>query len=109
MKTYRVVIVGPAQKQWRNYYDCILNSCGQQPADNTQADLRATIVDLMRTAGSRPLYYEEPIAAAMGYRRINFVEGHHFFTLYRVVGDEAVIEYVANFRRSVRKMIQDTF
>ena len=109
MKTYRVVIVGPAQKQWRNYYDRILNSCGQQPADNTQADLRATIVDLMRTAGSRPLYYEEPIAAAMGYRRINFVEGHHFFTLYRVVGDEAVIEYVANFRRSVRKMIQDTF
>ncbi len=109
MKTYRVVIVGPAQKQWRNYYDCILNACGQQPADNTQADLRATIVDLMRTAGSRPLYYEEPIAAAMGYRRINFVEGHHFFTLYRVVGDEAVIEYVANFRRSVRKMIQDTF
>jgi hypothetical protein len=55
------------------------------------------------------LYYEEPIAAAMGYRRINFVEGHHFFMLYRVVGDEAVIEYVANFRRSVRKMIQDTF
>ena len=109
MKTYRVVIVGPAQKQWRNYYDCILNSCGQQPADNTQADLRATIVDLMRTAGSRPLYYEEPIAAAIGYRRINFVEGHHFFTLYRVVGDEAVIEYVANFRRSVRKMIQDTY
>ena len=52
MKTYRVVIVGPAQKQWRNYYDCILNACGQQPADNTQADLRATIVDLMRTAGS---------------------------------------------------------
>ena len=39
---------------------------GQQPADNTQADLRATIVDLMRTAGSRPLYYEELIAAAMG-------------------------------------------
>ena len=65
MKTYRVVIVGPAQKQWRNYYDRILNACGQQPADNTQADLRATIVDLMRTAGSRPLYYEEPIAAAM--------------------------------------------
>ncbi|MBQ6348213.1 MAG: hypothetical protein IJI71_11750 [Clostridia bacterium] len=57
MKTYRVVIVGPAQKQWRNYYDRILNACGQQPADNTQADLRATIVDLMRTAGSRPLYY----------------------------------------------------
>ena len=109
MKTYRVVIVGPAQKQWRNYYDRILNSCGQQPADNTQADLRATIVDLMRTAGSRPLYYEEPIAAAMGYRCINFVEGHHFFTLYRVVGDEAVIEYVANFRRSVRKMIQKAF
>ena len=109
MKTYHVVIVGPAQKQWRNYYDCILNSCGQQPTDNTQADLRATIVDLMSTAGSRPLYYEEPIAAAMGYRRINFVEGHHFFMLYRVVGDEAVIEYVANFRRSVRKMIQDTF
>lgn len=109
MKTYRVVIVGPAQKQWRNYYDRILNACGQQPADNTQADLRATIVDLMRTAGSRPLYYEEPIAAAMGYRRVNFVEGHHYFMLYRVVGDEAVIEYVANFRRSVRKMIQDTF
>ena len=108
MNTYRVVIVAPAQKQWRNYYDRILNSCGQQPADNTQADLRATIVDLMRTAGSRPLYYEEPIAAAMGYRRVNFVEGQHFM-LYRVVGDEAVIEYVANFRRSVRKMIQDTF
>ena len=32
-----------------------------------------------------------------------------FFMLYRVVGDEAVIEYVANFRRSVRKMIQDTY
>ena len=30
-----------------------------------------------------------------------------FFMLYRVVGDEAVIEYVANFRRSVRKMIQE--
>ena len=50
MKTYRVVIVGPAQRQWRNYYDRILNNCGQQPADNTQADFRATVVDLMRTA-----------------------------------------------------------
>ena len=105
MKTYRVVIVGPAQKQWRNYYDRILEYCGRQPADNTQADFRATVVDLMRTAGSRPLYYEEPLAAAMGYRRINFVEGHHYFMLYRMVGDEAVIEYVAHFRRSVKKMM----
>ena len=109
MKNYHVVIVNPAQKQWRHYYDRIRDYCGQQSSDNTQADFRATIVDLMRTAGSRSLYYEEPLAAAMGYRRINFVEGHHFFMLYRVVGDEAVIEYVANFRRSVRKMIQDTF
>jgi len=62
----------------------------------------------MRTAGSRPLYYEELIANAMGYRRINFVEGHHYFMLYRMVGDEAVIEYVAHFRRSVRKMMQES-
>ena len=105
MKTYRVVIVGQAQKQWHNYYGRILEYCGRQPADNTQADFRATIVDLKRTAGSRPLYYEEPLAAAMGYRRINFVEGHHYFMLYRMVGDEAVIEYVAHFRRSVKKMM----
>ena len=78
MKTYRVVIVGPAQKQWRNYYDCILNSCGQQPADNTQADLRATIVDLMRTAGSRPLYLKNrlplqwDIVASISWKVITF-------------------------------------
>lgn len=106
MKTYRVVIVGPAQKQWRDYYDRIRDFCGQQPADNTQADFRATIVDLTRTAGSRQLYHEEPLAAAMGYRRIHFVEGHHYFMLYRLVGDEAVIEYVAHFRRSVKKMMK---
>lgn len=106
MKTYHVVIVGPAQKQWRDYYDRILNYCGQQPADNTQADFRATIVDLMRTAGSRQLYHEEPLAAAMGYRRINFVEGHHYFMLYRIVGDEAIVEYIAHFRRSVKKMMK---
>ena len=109
MKTYRVVIVDPAHRQWRHYYDRILNYCGQQPADNTQADFRATVVDLMRTAGSRPLYYDEPLAAAMGYHRVNFVEGHHYFMLYRMVGDEAIIEYVAHFRRSVRKMMQETF
>ena len=109
MKTYRVVIVAPAQKQWRNYYDHILNYCGQQPANNTHADFRATIVNLMRTAGSRPLFYNEPLAAAMGYHRVNFVEGHHYFMLYRVVGDEAIIEYVAHFRRSVRKVMQETF
>ena len=63
----------------------------------------------MRTAGSRPLYYEQPIAAAMGYRRISFVEGHHYFMLYRVVEEEAVIEYIAHFRRSVQKMMQETF
>ena len=29
--------------------------------------------------------------------------------LCRMVGDEAVIEYVAHFRRSVRKMMQEIF
>ena len=107
MRTFRVVIVGPAQQQWRRYYDRIYEYCGQQHAENTQADFRATIVDLMRTAGSRQMYYDEPLAAAMGYHRINFVEGHHYFMLYRIIGNEAVIEYVAHFRRSVKKVLTE--
>lgn len=107
MRTYRVVIVAPAQRQWRAYYDRIDEYCGRQPADHVQADFKATVLDLMRTAGSRPLYYEEPLATAMGYRRINFVEGHSYFMLYRIVGNEAVIEYVAHFRRSVKKVLAE--
>ena len=107
MKCWRVVIVGKAQRQWRSYYDWICVNYGRQPADNVQADFRATILDLIKTAGSRPLYNGEPIAAAMGYRRMNFVEGHHYFMLYRLVGDEAVVEYVAHFRRSVKRVLTE--
>lgn len=105
MRTYNVVIVASAQAMWRKYYNDIAEHCGIDPAKNTQADFKATVLDLMRTAGSRPLYYEEPIAAAMGYHRVNFVGGHKYFMLYRVVGNEAVIEYIAHHKRSVLRML----
>ena len=105
MKTYHVEIVEPAQRQWEGYYDDIYYNCGPQQARNTQNDLTETIIDLTRTAGKRALYHEVPIAAAMGYHRANFVKGHRYFLLYRMEGDEAVVDYIAPFRRSILKMM----
>lgn len=107
MKLYRVEIVENAQLQWERYYDDIFITCGPQQARNTQADMKATILDLTRTAGSRPLYHEVPMAAGLGYHRINFIQGHRYYMLYRLEGDVAIIDYIANFRRSVIKMMTE--
>lgn len=105
MIVYSVVIGERARADWQKYITHILQEYGKQPAVNTHNDFIATIQELSRTAGSLQLYYEEPLAAAMGYHRINFVGGHHYYMLYRIVGHEAIIDFVAHYRRSVKRMI----
>ena len=105
MTLYNVVIGERARADWQGYIIHILQKFGRQPATNTHNDFIATIQELSRTAGSLQLYYDEPLAAAMGYHRINFVVGHHYYMLYRIVGHEAIIDFVSHYRRSVKRMI----
>lgn len=107
MKTWPVVIEATAQQDWRGYIAHIAAHYGLQPARNTHDDFVATIRELELCAGSLALYYEVPLLAAMGYRRINFVNGHRYYLLYRIVGDEAVVEFAAHFRRSAQRVVTE--
>ena len=105
MNSYQVVIEDSARDCGRRYVTYILNKYGIDEARNTHSDFIATLKELSRSAGSLKLYYEEPLAAAMGYHRINFVNGHQYYMMYRIEGNEAIVDFVAHFRRSVRKVI----
>lgn len=105
MKRYRVVIEEQARADWRKYVTHIRDKYGRDPALNTHDDFIATLEEISRSGGNLALYYEEPLAAAMGYHRINFIKGHKYYMLYRISGNEAIVDFVAHFRRSVIKVM----
>ena len=93
---YSIVMTSDAEDDFDGFVQYLLFvKKSEQAAINLINDLEETKESLINVAESLKLC-ENPQLAAQGYRRINFLS-HDYFMLYRVEGNNVVIDNIFHF------------
>lgn len=99
MKTYSVVVEPEAKKQMRRHLNYIKNKLkNPQAAESVYQDFLASAGKLSTTAGSIKAPEDEALIKRKLKRR-NF-DGHEYFMLFKVDGDQVKVTNVFHFREN---------